>query len=371
MNFTIKREEILKPLQILNSVVERRQTMAILANILLVIDNENRLTMVATDLEVEITATIILTDAELGAEPGKVTISIQKFTEICRTLPEGSVVEVKQKGDRVMICSGKSRFNLATLPVEEFPKITTTANNVEFTIKQRDFKKVIGNTYFAMAQQDVRLYLNGLLIEVGDNILRAVATDGHRLSLCDVEVSNIDFAVEQVIIPRKGILELLRVFEDNDENIQISLQKNHIRVEMQNLQFISKLIDAKYPDYGRVLPQDIDKVIFADREILRQAFTRTSILSNEKYRGIRIFISNGELKAVANNPEFEEAEEVVDIEYEGESLEIGFNVNYIIDALSAIDSSQVEISFSGDSGGCLIQPRGRDDCKYVIMPMRL
>jgi len=368
MKFKIQRESILKPLNIVSGVVERRQTLPILSNILLTIDAESIMSMTTTDLEVELNSSIQLDEV---AEPGEITIPARKLLDICRTLPEGALVEMSLKGDKVTLKSGKSRFILATLPVSDFPATEQLKNPLTITIPQSNLKNVIARTQFAMAQQDVRYYLNGLLLEVSANKLRAVATDGHRLSLCDTEVSAEVSDVQNVIVPRKGVIELHRLLADNDDNVAISLGTNHIRVEFEDIVFTSKLVDGRFPDYARVLPQNVDKIVYSDRETLRQALTRASILSNEKYRGIRLQLKAGEIKALANNPELEEAEEVIDVDYDGSDLEIGFNVNYIIDALSAIPSNDVQLGFSDSNSSCLVQPKGDDDCKYVVMPMRL
>ena len=368
MKFKIQRESILKPLNIVSGVVERRQTLPILSNILLTINDENILSMTTTDLEVELNSSIQLDDVK---EPGEITIPARKLLDICRTLPEGAMVEMSLKGEKLTLKSGKSRFILSTLPVSDFPATEQLKNPLQISITQNNLKSVIARTQFAMAQQDVRYYLNGLLLEVSANKLRAVATDGHRLSLCDTEVSAEVSDVQNVIVPRKGVIELHRLLADNDESVAISLGTNHIRVEFEDIVFTSKLVDGRFPDYARVLPQNVDKIVYSDRETLRQALTRASILSNEKYRGIRIQLKAGEIKAIANNPELEEAEEVIDVEYDGADLEIGFNVNYIIDALSAISSNEVQLGFSDSNSSCLVQPKGDDTCKYVVMPMRL
>ncbi len=367
MKFKTQRESILKPLNIVNGVVERRQTLPILSNVYLTINDDNILSLKTTDSEVELVAKTILDKAQ----PGEVTIPARKLLDICRTLPEGAEVEISLKNDKVLIKSGKSRFTLSTLPTSEFPGTKNVDNTLQFTVSQKQLKYIIGRTQFAMAQQDVRYYLNGLMLEVSARVLRAVATDGHRLALCDTEVSAEVNEVQSVIVPRKGVMELHRLLADSDDSATVSISNNHIKVEMNDITFVSKLVDGRFPDYARVLPQKVDKIVFADRDQLKQALTRASILSNEKYRGIRLQLTNGEIKALANNPELEEAEEVIDVDYDGADLEIGFNVNYIIDALSAIESTEVQLGFSDSNSSCLIQPKGVDENKYVVMPMRL
>ncbi len=367
MKFKTQRESILKPLNIVNGVVERRQTLPILSNVYLAISEDNCLSLKTTDSEVELVAKTMLDNAQ----PGEATIPARKLLDICRTLPEGAEVEISLKNDKVLIKSGKSRFTLSTLPTSEFPSTENVSHTLQFTVSQKQLKYIIGRTQFAMAQQDVRYYLNGLMFEVSASVLRAVATDGHRLALCDTEISAEVNEVQSIIVPRKGVMELHRLLADSDESATIGISNNHIKVEMNDIIFVSKLVDGRFPDYARVLPQKIDKIVFADRDLLKQALTRASILSNEKYRGIRLQLIKGEIKALANNPELEEAEEVIDVDYDGADLEIGFNVNYIIDALSAIESTEVQLGFSDSSSSCLIQPKGVDENKYVVMPMRL
>lgn len=367
MKFKIQREHLLKPLNIVSGVVERRQTLPILSNILLKISSENILSMTTTDLEVELVSRTTLENAEAG----EITIPARKLLDICRTLPEGAELELTLKSDKVAIRSGKSRFTLSTLPVNDFPSTEGIDGQLEFTVPQQQLKNIIGRTQFAMAQQDVRYYLNGLMLEVTVDQLRAVATDGHRLSLCDTEVSAEVSETQNIIVPRKGVIEIHRLLEDSEDPATISIGSNHIKIEMNDITFTSKLVDGRFPDYERVLPQSIDKNVFADRDLLKQALTRASILSNEKYRGIRLVLNTGEIKALANNPELEEAEEIIDVVYEGPELEIGFNVNYVIDALSAIDSTEVQLGFSDSNSSCLIQPKGEEASKYVVMPMRL
>ena len=367
MKFTVQRETMLKPLQVVSGVVERRQTLPILSNILLNIDENKTLSMIATDLEVELIAKMKLDDAE----PGITTLPARKIMDICRALPDEVQVEVAVSGEKAILRSGKSRFTLSTLPANEFPEIKSINNPIKFSISQRILKDIIGKTQFSMAQQDVRYYLNGLLLEIGGNYVRSVATDGHRLSFCEV-IADIDTKeVHQVIVPRKGVLELNRLLEDVENSAEVSINTNHIKVQLNNISFTSKLIDGKFPDYDRVIPKNTNKIVFADRENLKQSLVRTSILSNEKYRGIRLQLSENQLQAIANNPELEEAEETIEVEYKGENLEIGFNVNYIIEALSALDSSDVQLEFSNSEGSCLIKPKDVESCKYVIMPMRL
>jgi len=366
MKFIINREQLLKPLQSVSSVVERRQTLPILSNVLLSV-TDNQLFMTGTDLEVELQTQIPLENCEMG----EVTIPARKFLDICRALPDHANIELVLQENRVVIRSGKSRFVLSTLPANDFPKIEAIKETVELAIAQNVLKHAIDKTQFAMAQQDVRYYLNGMLLEVNEGNLMLVATDGHRLALCDT-AQDLDCSEQvQVIIPRKGIIELSRLLEGEEETVTFQLGGNFVRISTSNMSFTSKLIDGRFPNYQNVLPSNTDKEVVCEREPLRQALQRVSILSNEKYRGIRMNFTPGMLKIFAHNPEQEEAEEEVEIDYCGEELEIGFNVNYIMDAVSAGNSDRVQIMLSDANSCCLIHGVDESDCKYVVMPMRL
>lgn len=367
MKFTITRDTLLKPLQVISGVVEKRQTLPILSNVLLSLD-ANRLTLTGTDLEVELTASTDLTNAE----GGDITLPARKFMDICKSLPEEAELSISIDENRALILSGKSRFTLSTLPAHDFPSTEKITGTREYTVSQATLKHLIDQTQFCMANQDVRYYLNGLLLELRPNSLRTVATDGHRLALCDMESEIVPGEVNQIIIPRKGVVELSRLLSDDSEkSCTIQLNANHIRVDLGDIVFLSKLIDGRFPDYDRVIPRGGDKLVMANREILRQGLLRASILSNEKYRGIRMNFSNNLLRATVNNPEQEEAEEEIDINYQGDELEIGFNVSYLVDALNAIKQDQVQLTLIDANSSCLISGNGDESSRYVVMPMRL
>lgn len=366
MKFKITREALLKPLQVVSGVVEKRQTLPILSNVLVSIDSD-RLTMTGTDLEVELTASTGLVDSE----GGEITLPARKFMDICKSLPDESELSITIDQDRALIRSGKSRFNLTTLPSHDFPSTEKVTGAREYTIKQSVLKHLIDQTQFCMANQDVRYYLNGLLLELRPNSLRAVATDGHRLALCDMESEIIPGDINQIIVPRKGVMELSRLLSDSDDTCSIQLNSNHIRIDLGDIVFLSKLIDGRFPDYERVIPRGGDKIVVANREVLRQGLQRASILSNEKYRGIRLNFSNNLLRATVNNPDQEEAEEEIDINYQGDELEIGFNVSYLVDALNAVNEDDVEMTLIDANSSCLISGVGDDSARYVVMPMRL
>jgi len=366
MNLQMDRETLLKPLQAVVGVVERRQTMPILANALVVTDGES-LSFTATDLEVELVANTSVAKAEAG----EITVPARKFLDICRMLPEEADVELSVDGERAVIRSGRSRFALATLPAAEFPAVEELEGVVGFEIAQGQLKRALEQTQFAMAQQDVRYYLNGLLLEVRDGGLRTVGTDGHRLSLCDVPADTGQAEARQVIVPRKGVLELQRLLEDSDATANVRIGSSHVRVELPTMRFTSKLIDGRFPDYERVLPKGGDKRIRIRRQTLRQALNRAAILSNEKYRGIRFELAEGRLGIQANNPEQETAEEEIEVDYKGESLEAGFNVSYLLDPLAALDGEEIELELRDGNSSCLVRALEDDSSLHVVMPMRL
>ncbi|AQA17345.1 DNA polymerase III subunit beta [Halioglobus japonicus] len=367
MKFTISRDALIKPLNLVAGVVERRQTLPILANVLLELEGD-RLSLTGTDLEVELVGRVQLPAA---GEPGEVTVPARKLVDICKSLPEGSDISFTAEDCKVTVKSGRSRFTLSTLPAREFPNVEDSMGTHQFTIKQGQLKRLIDRTGFAMAQQDVRYYLNGMLWELKEQSLRVVATDGHRLALCTlpepVQVND----DTQVILPRKGVLEMARLLMEDDEDIAIVIGSNHIRATTNEFTFTSKLVDGKFPDYQRVLPRNPNKIVLGSRLELRQAFTRTAILSNEKYRGVRLKLTDNSLDIVANNPEQEEAEEAVPVDYQGESLEIGFNVSYLLDVLSVLSGEQIKMSLSDANSSALLEESDEGDSVYVVMPMRL
>ena len=365
MKLSAARETVLKPLQTVVGVVERRQTMPILSNVLLTAEG-SRLAITATDLEVEMVA-----EAEVKVDvKGEITVPGRKLHDIFRALPEASTVEMTLSGDRLTVKAGRSRFTLSTLRAADFPTVDEIAAKQTLRLKRSDLRRLVEKTHFSMAQQDVRYYLNGLLLETEKKRLRAVATDGHRLALSEVDLLGAATRDEQLIVPRKGVLELSRLLEGDGE-VELALGANHIRVQLDGIRLTSKLIDGRFPEYGRVVPNQPKNVIKADRNLFRQALQRTAILSNEKYRGVRLELSPNNVVLQANNPEQEEAVETLEVEYSGDTMEIGFNVNYLLDALAAVDSEQVEFGVTDANSSCLIREPGGDSTKFVVMPMRL
>ncbi len=365
MKFSATREALLKPLQAVIGVVERRQTMPILANLLLVV-KDGQLSITATDLEVELVANVVV-DADAD---GEITVPGRKLLDICRALPDEAEIAILLTGDKLAVRSGRSKFSLTTLPASEFPTVEDISSSEAVEVPQATLVKLFEKTHFSMAQQDVRYYLNGLLIETGKKVLRAVATDGHRLALCEVALENAAAPEQQVIVPRKGVLELQRLLS-GEGSVELELGSNHIRAQLDGIRFTSKLIDGRFPEYERVIPAEADNELVADRAAFRAALQRTAILSNEKYRGIRLIIRDNGVVLQAHNPEQEEAEEELEVNYKGEDIEIGFNVNYLLDALGAIESDEVTLSIVDGNSSCLLREPGKNDCKYVVMPMRL
>ena len=365
MKLSASRDTVLKPLQAVIGVVERRQTMPILGNVLLAAQ-ENRLSVTATDLEVE-----LLAKAAVNVEsPGEITVPGRKLHDICRALPEGATMELQVSGERVTVKAARSRFTLSSLRAADFPTVEDITAQQTLTVGRQAFRQLLDKTHFSMAQQDVRYYLNGLLLETDGATLRAVATDGHRLAMSQIQMSSPVERTEQVIVPRKGVLELQRLLDDEGD-LELLLGSNHVRVQLGSSRFTSKLIDGRFPDYERVVPKDTQHVITAERGLLRQALQRTAILSNEKYRGVRLHLGENSLTIQANNPEQEEAEEALEVEYGGTPMEIGFNVNYLLDALAAVDGEQVEMGLSDANSSCLIKRPATEDTRFVVMPMRL
>lgn len=365
MKFSISREALIKPLNLVAGVVERRQTLPILSNVLLSLEG-TQLSLTGTDLEVELIGRV---EVEAGAIDGEITVPARKLVDICKSLPDSSQIEFTVDSGKATVKAGRGRFTLSTLPATEFPSVDESAGDQTLEIAQSVVKRLIDRTAFAMAQQDVRYYLNGMLLELKAGRLRMVATDGHRLALCTAKeaVSTGDAAI---IIPRKGVLELSRLL-DTDESIRLVIGSNHIRAANQQFTFTSKLVDGKFPEYERVLPKSADKTVIGQRLELRQAFTRTAILSNEKYRGVRLKLSADTLDITANNPEQEQAEEVVAVEYQGDELEVGFNVSYLLDVLSVLDGEQIRLSLSDSASSALLEEADEGDSLYVVMPMRL
>ena len=366
MRFTLQREAFLKPLAQVVNVVERRQTLPVLANFLVQVQN-GQLSLTGTDLEVEMVSRIAVDDAH----DGETTIPARKLFEIIRALPDGSRITVSQTGDKITVQAGRSRFTLATLPANDFPSVDEVEATERVAIGEATLKELIERTAFAMAQQDVRYYLNGLLFDLRGDALRTVATDGHRLALCETDLEKASGAKRQIIVPRKGVTELQRLLESGDREIELEVGRSHVRVKRDDVTFTSKLIDGRFPDYEAVIPIGADREVKVDREALRASLQRAAILSNEKYRGIRVEVSPGNLKISAHNPEQEEAQEEIEADTTVSDLAIGFNVNYLLDALSALRDEHVVIQLRDSNSSALVREASSEKSRHVVMPLRL
>ncbi|HEX4375606.1 MAG TPA: DNA polymerase III subunit beta [Steroidobacteraceae bacterium] len=365
MKVSATREHLLEALQSVIGVVERRQTMPILSNVLLSA-RDNRLRITGTDLEVELVAAAEVTVQQAG----DVTVPGRKLLDIVKNIPDKAQVTLSRENEKVLVRGGRSRFSLSSLPASEFPLIEDINAQYSLELRAQDFRRLIDKTHFAMAQQDVRYYLNGTLLETDGKALRAVATDGHRLSWCEVALNGKSRDTHQIILPRKGVLELQRLL-DGEGDIEVAIGTNHIRIQIGEVRFTSKLIDGKFPEYSRVIPANPPRIMSAPKDAMRAALQRTAILSNEKYRGVRLTFAPSLLTVQAHNPEQEEAEDQLEVGFAGDELEIGFNVSYLLDALAAIETETVEVGLTDANSSCLIRAPGDTTVKYVVMPMRL
>jgi DNA polymerase-3 subunit beta len=366
MHIKVRREDLLKPLGVVAGVVERRQTLPILSNILLRFDGKD-VTLTGTDLEVEVSARI----PGVGGDAGEVTVPARKLHDICRALPSGADIDISLEKEKALVKSGKSRFRLLTMPAADFPAIETAEWSSSISLPQKQLRWLLEKTMFCMAQQDVRYYLNGLLFEIGPKHLRTVATDGHRLSFAECDVSSSINGEKQVILPRKGVLEMTRFLESVDDPVEVQIGSNHLRATLKGFTFTSKLIDGRFPDYNKVIPKNQSKRVLVKRDVFRETLNRAAILSNEKYRGVRFGLSKGLMTVTAHNPEQEEAQEEMPINYNSEEIEIGFNVNYIAEAVAALDAEEVEFALNDPNSSCLLHVPGNEKHLYVVMPMRL
>ena len=364
MNFSISRERLLKPVQLIVGAVERRQTMPVLSNFLF--RNVNgHLIITASDLELEVSASV-----DASPEGESITVPGRKLLDICKSLPDNSEIHFSVKNDKVEIKSAKSRFSLATLAASDFPLVDEIDVDETISIDRQQLCALIEDTSFAMAQQDVRYYLNGLMMESSSGMLRTVATDGHRLAMAETRLDNSN-PDRQVIIPRKAVQEFMRILAASEGSVDLAFSQNHLQADFGDIRFVTKLIDGKFPDYQRVIPEGHQHIARIEREMLRASLMRASILSNEKYRGVRLAFHDSTLKIQAHNPEQEEAEEDLDVTYSGPDLAVGFNVSYLVDVLNTVKADEVEFHLQDTGSSLLIVCADVHDRKYVVMPMRL
>ncbi|MGD9582313.1 MAG: DNA polymerase III subunit beta [Lysobacterales bacterium] len=366
MRFTIQREVFLKPLNQVVGVVERRQTLAVLSNLLVHVE-KGVVGLTGSDQEVEMYAQAVAEDTESG----DITVPARKLFDIVRALPDGSQIQFDQSGDRVTLRAARSRFTLSTLPASEFPTVEDIAPLERVSLGESALKELIDRTSFAMAHQDVRYYLNGLLLELRDRVLRCVATDGHRLAMCETAVPLAVKGERQLILPRKGVLELQRLLDSGEGVVELEFGKNHVRARCSSFVFTSKLIDGRFPDYEAVVPIGADRTVLMSRDVLRASLGRVGILSNEKYRGVKLEVSPNRLRIVAHNPEQEEATEEIEAETSVDGLAVGFNVNYLLDALGALRGLQVLLCLRDGNSSCLIRDADDAHAQHVVMPLRL
>jgi len=362
-----KRDELLGPLSAVSGIIERRHTLPILSNVLIEC-GVGALSFVATDIEIQITSHATL---ESSGEVRSVTVGARKLVDILRALPDSAEITLQQQDKRLLVRAGKSRFVLQTLPAEDFPRLAKPAGDVaRFSLQQKDLRRLLGLVQYSMAQQDIRYYLNGLLMVVEDKALKLIATDGHRLAFASMALEA-KLPRQEVIVPRKTVLELAKLLSDSDAEVRIELSSAQASFAFGAVELVSKLIDGKFPDYTRVIPVGHKNQLSLGRDVLRQALMRAAILSNEKFRGVRWVLTDGSLKIVSSNTEQEEAEETLEVAYTGDALDIGFNVNYLLDVLNNVAGSEVECKFGDAASSALLSFPSEADFKYVVMPMRI
>ncbi|MGL9733993.1 MAG: DNA polymerase III subunit beta [Symbiopectobacterium sp.] len=366
MKFIIEREHLLKPLQQVSGPLGGRPILPILGNLLLQV-TDGALSLTGTDLEMEMVAKIPLSQAH---ESGATTVPARKLFDICCGLPDDAEITITLEGDRMLVRSGSSRFSLSTLPASDFPNLDDWQSKVGFSLPQATLRRLIEATQFSMAHQDVRYYLNGMLFETEGKELRTVATDGHRLAVCAMPIAQ-SLPSHAVIVPRKGVIELLRLLDGGDTSLQLQIGTNNIRAYVGDFIFTSKLVDGRFPDYRRVLPKNPDKSLEANCDLLKQAFARAAILSNEKFRGVRLHLIENQMKITANNPEQEEAEEILDVQYNGTEMEIGFNVSYVLDVLNSLKCEDVRLLLTDSVSSVQIEDSASKAVAYLVMPMCL
>ncbi len=366
MKFTISREVLLQPLSQVIGVVERRQTLPVLANFMLAV-RDGRLTVTGTDMEVELISSV---PADISQD-GEITVPARKLVDIVKALPDGANINFSVSDDKAMLSAGRSRFTLSTLPASEFPATDQVETLENISVAEAALKKMMDKTSFAMANQDVRYYLNGLLFDFNGQQLRAIATDGHRLAICDLE-SSVDIAGDrQLIVPRKGVMELTRMLSGDENEVTLAIGRNHIRLVKGDTTFTSKLIDGRFPDYKAVVPVGADKQMLVDKATFIHALQRAAILSNEKYKGVKLEASDSTIKIIAHNPLHEEAVEEIEAELNFDRLAVGFNVTYLLDALMAIDTEQVSLELKDANSSCLVSAPDSDVNRHVVMPLKL
>lgn len=364
----INRNDLVKPLQAVVGIVERKQPLPILSNVLLK-KTPDSLQMLTTDLEIQIEAKQTVALQETGG-PEAITISAKKFQDILKAIPEESLVTLDIQDSKLLVKANKSKFSLQTLPAQDFPNLADQLEGAtQIRIKQGKMKRLLSSVQHAMAQQDIRYYLNGVLVVVDSNTIKLVATDGHRLAYIAEEMEE-EHPKLEVILSRKTVNELLKQLQDSDEELVIELAEKQVRFNFADTTMTSKVIDGKFPDYTRVIPNHSNHLIL-NRVTIMQALQRAAILSNEKFRGVRLLLTENNLQIISNNSEQEEAQEDIETQYKGTPLDIGFNVNYLLDGINYLNSEEVTFSFGDQNSSLLITTPEKNDYKYVVMPMRI
>ncbi len=367
MKFIINRDQLLAPLQQIVSVIERKQTIAILSNVLIQVD-AHQLVMTGTDTEIQIISKLTMESVDT---PGSVTVPAKKFLDICRLLPNHADIRFESHEDKIKLISGNSRFSLSTLPAAHFPEFNETEYDYQFLINAGKFKKALDKTMFCMASQDIRFYLNGLLLHISNSKLKLVASDGHRLSIYEDDLGQATGYESRIILPRKAVQELSRLLDDEDAELNVQFSNNHIKIYYKDVVFSSKLIDAKFPDFSKVFNQSFLSPLLIQKQLLKDALTRVAILSNEKYKGITLDINGDSLKLSTHNPEHDEAEEALIMQYAGEPLSIAFNSQYLLEAVSNLDSELLVLSIAGNASSAFIEEPEQSPFKFIVMPMRM
>ncbi|WP_028536202.1 DNA polymerase III subunit beta [Paludibacterium yongneupense] len=362
-----ERDALLKPLLAVTGIVERRHTLPILSNVL--IEKKGaQVGFLATDLEIQITT------ASAEALPGedfRLTTSAKKLQDILRAIPDKAQVTLEQQDGRLTLKADKSRFNLQTLPAEDFPLLSVSGgSDASLTLSQKELKRLISQVQYSMAVQDIRYYLNGLLLQTEGDQVRLIATDGHRLAFASADIEG-TLPKTEVILPRKTILELYKLLTDSEEPITIELLANQVRFSFGSTVIISKVVDGKFPDYNRVIPLDNDKIFLIDRLHFLHALQRAAILANEKFRGVRLVLRPGAMSILCTNSEQEEAEEELEIAFQGGELEIGFNINYLLDVLTNLPADTLQLAFGDANRSTLVTIPDVSNFKYIVMPMRI
>ncbi len=366
MKFIINRETLLIPLQQIVGVIEKRQTIPVLANVLMVV-SDDFLTLTGTDLEIQIVAKIGITEAQAGS----ITVPARKLLDLCRLLPSGSDIQLEQQNDKVKVLSNRSKFSLSCLPSEHYPEFAESEMEKQFTINAGKLKNALEKTIFCMANQDVRYYLNGLMLNISNNKFKLVASDGHRLSIFEDKLEHETGFEARIILPRKGVLELYRLLDNLEAELTVMFSNNNIKITIGHLIFTAKLVDAKYPDFGKVFQQAFYEPISLPKLLLKDTLTRVAVLANEKFKGVTFDIAPGSMKISTHNPEHDEAEEDLTIDYQGELLSIAFNAQYLLDAVSNLDSDTAVLTIASNASSCFIDEPSQCEYKFIVMPMRL